>query len=71
MRIAHEAEQFAAAFALAQNEALAAFGNGAVYVEKYLAAARATSRSRSWATTTARWSTWASATARCSGATRS
>jgi acetyl-CoA carboxylase, biotin carboxylase subunit len=36
MRIAHDAEQFAQLFGLAQNEALAAFGNGAVYVEKYL-----------------------------------
>ncbi len=36
MRIANEAEQFAQLFGLAQNEALAAFGNGAVYVEKYL-----------------------------------
>ena len=36
MRIANEAEQFPQLFGLAQNEALAAFGNGAVYVEKYL-----------------------------------
>jgi acetyl-CoA carboxylase biotin carboxylase subunit len=36
MRIAHDAEQFAQLLGLAQNEALAAFGNGAVYVEKYL-----------------------------------
>jgi acetyl-CoA carboxylase biotin carboxylase subunit len=36
MRIANQAEQFAQLFGLAQNEALAAFGNGAVYVEKYL-----------------------------------
>jgi len=36
MRIAHDPEQFAQLFGLAQNEALAAFGNGAVYVEKYL-----------------------------------
>jgi acetyl-CoA carboxylase biotin carboxylase subunit len=36
MRIAHDGEQFAQLFGLAQNEALAAFGNGAVYVEKYL-----------------------------------
>ncbi len=36
MRIAHDADQFAQLFGLAQNEALAAFGNGAVYVEKYL-----------------------------------
>jgi acetyl-CoA carboxylase, biotin carboxylase subunit len=36
MRIAHDAEQFPQLFGLAQNEALAAFGNGSVYVEKYL-----------------------------------
>ena len=36
MRIAHDPEQFAQLFGLAQNEALAAFGNGDVYVEKYL-----------------------------------
>ena len=40
MRIAHDAEQFSEVFNLAQNEALAAFGNGAVYVEKYLARPR-------------------------------
>jgi acetyl-CoA carboxylase biotin carboxylase subunit len=36
MRIAHDAEQFVHLFGLAQNEALSAFGNGDVYVEKYL-----------------------------------
>jgi acetyl-CoA carboxylase biotin carboxylase subunit len=36
MRIALEAEQFPQLFGLAQNEALAAFNNGAVYVEKYI-----------------------------------
>jgi acetyl-CoA carboxylase, biotin carboxylase subunit len=36
MRIAHDADQFPQLFGLAQNEALAAFGNGAVYIEKYL-----------------------------------
>ena len=36
MRIALDAEQFAQSFGLAQNEALAAFGDGSVYVEKYL-----------------------------------
>jgi len=40
MRIALDAEQFAQVFNLAQNEALSAFGNGAVYVEKYLAKPR-------------------------------
>ncbi len=40
MRIAHDAEQFAQLISLAQNEALSAFGNGDVYVEKYLARPR-------------------------------
>ncbi len=40
MRVAHDAEQFQQLFTLAQNEALAAFGNGAVYVEKYLTSPR-------------------------------
>ncbi|MGH7658315.1 MAG: acetyl-CoA carboxylase biotin carboxylase subunit, partial [Gemmatimonadales bacterium] len=37
---AQNPEQFAQVFNLARNEALAAFGNGAVYVEKYLARPR-------------------------------
>ena len=36
MRIATDAEQFTQSFTLAQNEALSAFGNGEVYVERYL-----------------------------------
>ena len=36
MRVAHDADQFAQVFGLAQSEALGAFGNGDVYVEKYL-----------------------------------
>jgi len=36
MRIAQDPDQFIQVFGLAQNEALAAFGNGSVYVEKYL-----------------------------------
>ena len=36
MRIVQDPEQFPQLFGLAQNEALAAFGNGGVYVEKYL-----------------------------------
>ena len=40
MRIAKDEEQFAQAFSLAQNEALAAFGNGGVYIEKFLARPR-------------------------------
>jgi acetyl-CoA carboxylase biotin carboxylase subunit len=40
MRIALDAEQFAQSFSLAQNEALSAFGNGEVYLEKYLSRPR-------------------------------
>jgi acetyl-CoA carboxylase biotin carboxylase subunit len=40
MRVANDPEQFAQVFSLAQNEALAAFGNGEVYVERYLARPR-------------------------------
>ena len=36
MRIANDADKFAQSFALAQNEALSAFGNGGVYIEKFL-----------------------------------
>jgi len=36
MRICQRPDQFPQLFNLAQNEALSAFGNGAVYVEKYL-----------------------------------
>ena len=36
MRIVHDPDQFPQLFGLAQNEALAAFNNGAVYVEKYI-----------------------------------
>jgi acetyl-CoA carboxylase, biotin carboxylase subunit len=36
MRIAQDEESFGQLFSLAQNEALAAFGNGDVYLEKYL-----------------------------------
>ena len=36
MRVARDADEFARAFQLARSEALSAFGNGDVYVEKYL-----------------------------------
>ena len=36
MRVAHDAAEFAQAFQLARNEALAAFGSAEVYVEKFL-----------------------------------
>src|SRR5690349_11779426 len=40
MRVANETEAFAQAFTLARQEALAAFGSGEVYIEKYLARPR-------------------------------
>src|SRR5258708_5825796 len=36
MRVARDADDFARSFQMARSEALSAFGNGAVYVEKYL-----------------------------------
>jgi acetyl-CoA carboxylase biotin carboxylase subunit len=40
MRVARNADDFARSFQLARSEALSAFGNGDVYVEKYLARPR-------------------------------
>jgi len=40
MRVAADEDQFAQAFGLAQQEALAAFGSDAVYIEKYLSRPR-------------------------------
>ena len=40
MRVAQDADVFAAQFQMAQNEARSAFGNPAVYIEKYLARPR-------------------------------
>jgi acetyl-CoA carboxylase biotin carboxylase subunit len=40
MRVAKNGDEFAQSFTLAQNEALSAFGNGSVYIEKYLAKPR-------------------------------
>ncbi len=40
MRVANDADDFARSFHLARSEALSAFGNGDVYVEKYLARPR-------------------------------
>ena len=40
MRVAKDADDFARSFSLARSEALSAFGNGDVYVEKYLARPR-------------------------------
>ena len=40
MRVARDADEFARSFSLARSEALSAFGNDEVYVEKYLARPR-------------------------------
>ena len=40
MRVANDPDDFARSFQLARSEALSAFGNGEVYVEKYLARPR-------------------------------
>ena len=40
MRVARDPDDFARSFQLARSEALSAFGNGSVYVEKYLARPR-------------------------------
>src|SRR5205085_6510939 len=40
MRVARDADDFARSFQLARSEALSAFGNGDVYVERYLAKPR-------------------------------
>src|ERR1700730_11026876 len=40
MRVARDADDFARSFQLARSEALSAFGNGDVYVEKYLERSR-------------------------------
>ncbi len=40
MRVAKDADEFLRSFGLARSEALSAFGNGEVYVEKYLARPR-------------------------------
>ena len=70
MRIVQDPEQFPQLFGLAQNEALAAFGNGAVYVEKYLEHPRHV-EIQVMGDCSGASCTSASATARCSGVTRS
>ena len=40
LRIAHDADEIAAVFAIARNEGELAFGNGSLYLEKYLKQAR-------------------------------
>jgi acetyl/propionyl-CoA carboxylase alpha subunit len=70
MRLVRSESELESALALARSEAAAAFGDGAVYLERYVESL-ATSRSRSSPTPTARSCTWASGSARSSAATRS
>jgi acetyl-CoA carboxylase biotin carboxyl carrier protein len=69
MKVANNEEELSLALSTARSEAGAAFGNDAVYIEKYLGRP-ATSKSRFWATARATRFISASATARCSAATR-
>lgn len=46
MRVARDPDDFLRSFQLARSEALSAFGNGDVYVEKFLESAHVTSSSR-------------------------
>ena len=71
MRRVTRAADLPAALADGSAEALSAFGDGSVYLEREIAARRATSRSSCSPTRTARSSRWGSATARSSVATRS
>ena len=70
MKVARTEAELEQALGMARSEAKAAFGDDAVYLEKYLEQARATSRCRCSATAAAARCIWPSATARCSAATR-
>ena len=70
MRVVEKAADFAGRLEEARREAGAAFGNDAVFLERYRPRARATSKCRSSATGTATSCTSTSATARCSAAIR-
>ena len=69
MKVAHSEADLSMALSTARTEAKAAFGDDAVYLEKYLAA-RAISKSRCSATAKATPSISASAIARCSAVIR-
>ena len=69
MRVVDRAENFTDALEAAEREARASFGDDRVLLERYVAD-RATSRSRSSATSTATWSIWANASAASSAGTR-
>ena len=69
MKIARSEDELAEAFTTARSEAKAAFGDDAVYIEKYLEKP-AILKFRSLATRTAMPCIWASATAPCNAATR-
>ena len=69
MKVAHSEDRLSVALSTARSESKAAFGDSAVYIEKYLPS-RAISKSRCSATGAATRSISASATVRFSAATR-
>ncbi len=69
MKVAKTAEDLDTAISTARSESKAAFGDDALYMEKYLAN-HATSRCRYWVTVRATQFTLVSATVPCSAATR-
>ena len=70
MRTVRDRDALPDALAAARREAIAAFGDDRLILERLVEGGRATSRSRSCSTATGTASTSASATARSSGATR-
>lgn len=69
MRRVNSDHEMARAFAQARSEAQAAFGDGSLYLEKFLARICHV-EVQILGTGTQRWSIWANAIARCSGAIR-
>jgi biotin carboxylase len=69
MKVAYSMDEVGTALSISRTEAKAAFGDDAVYIERYLAA-RGTSRCSCWATARADASIWGSANARSSAAAR-
>ena len=70
MRVVESPDEFAGKLEEARREAAAAFGNGAVFLERYHPARASTSKCRSWATATATSCICTSAIAPCSGGIR-
>lgn len=70
IRLVSAPNEMTQAYALAVAEGEASFGDGSVYMEKYVHPAR-TLRYRFWPTRRATWSAWGSGTARSSATIRS